>query len=85
MLAQGLSQSWRSLGESNPCFRRERATSWTARRREQREAKGRFYIGGAARWQGRKRQVGAKGGGVGAAALPERSASSEAARIAGDP
>ncbi len=34
---------WRSLGDSNPCFRRERATSWTARRREpQRES---FYIG----------------------------------------
>src|SRR4051812_6184344 len=27
---------WRSLGESNPCFRRERAASWTARRRERR-------------------------------------------------
>src|SRR6185369_14957423 len=26
---------WRSLGDSNPCFRRERATSWAARRREQ--------------------------------------------------
>jgi hypothetical protein len=26
--------SWRSLGDSNPCFRRERATSWAARRRE---------------------------------------------------
>src|SRR5262249_23770213 len=25
---------WRSLGDSNPCFRRERATSWAARRRE---------------------------------------------------
>src|SRR5581483_7427906 len=24
------------LGDSNPCFRRERATSWAARRREQR-------------------------------------------------
>ncbi len=24
---------WRPLGDSNPCFRRERATSWTARRR----------------------------------------------------
>src|ERR1700738_3122556 len=23
---------WRAQGESNPCFRRERATSWTARR-----------------------------------------------------
>src|SRR6478736_4040516 len=29
-----LNISWRSLGESNPCFRRERATSWAARRRE---------------------------------------------------
>jgi hypothetical protein len=27
--------TWRSLGDSNPCFRRERATSWAARRREQ--------------------------------------------------
>ena len=27
---------WRPLGDSNPCFRRERATSWTARRRGQR-------------------------------------------------
>ena len=27
---------WRSQGDSNPCFRRERATSWTARRWEQR-------------------------------------------------
>src|SRR6187551_1019457 len=26
--------TWRSLGDSNPCFRRERATSWAARRRE---------------------------------------------------
>src|SRR4051812_39020125 len=26
--------NWRSLGDSNPCFRRERATSWAARRRE---------------------------------------------------
>ena len=25
---------WRSQGDSNPCFRRERATSWTARRWE---------------------------------------------------
>ena len=25
---------WRSLGESNPCLRRERATSWATRRRE---------------------------------------------------
>ena len=25
---------WRSLRDSNPCFRRERATSWAARRRE---------------------------------------------------
>ncbi len=25
--------NWRALGESNPCFRRERAASWTARRR----------------------------------------------------
>src|SRR5215216_4903130 len=24
---------WRALRESNPCFRRERAASWTARRR----------------------------------------------------
>ena len=24
--------TWRSLGNSNPCFRRERATSWAARR-----------------------------------------------------
>ena len=29
---------WRSLGDSNPCFRRERATSWAARRREPRFA-----------------------------------------------
>jgi hypothetical protein len=29
---------WRSLGESNPCFRRERATSWAARRREPQHA-----------------------------------------------
>ena len=28
-------RDWRSLGDSNPCFRRERATSWAARRREQ--------------------------------------------------
>src|SRR5215475_14496237 len=27
-------KNWRSLGDSNPCFRRERATSWAARRRE---------------------------------------------------
>ena len=27
-------KKWRSLGDSNPCFRRERATSWAARRRE---------------------------------------------------
>jgi hypothetical protein len=26
---------WRALRESNPCFRRERAMSWTARRRAQ--------------------------------------------------
>ena len=26
-------RKWRALRESNPCFRRERATSWTARRR----------------------------------------------------
>src|SRR5271168_3750262 len=26
---------WRALRESNPCFRRERAASWTARRRAQ--------------------------------------------------
>ncbi len=25
-------RKWRAQGESNPCFRRERATSWTARR-----------------------------------------------------
>src|SRR5262249_59785281 len=31
---------WRSLGDSNPCFRRERATSWAARRREQAESFG---------------------------------------------
>jgi hypothetical protein len=31
---------WRSLGDSNPCFRRERATSWAARRREQRRSSG---------------------------------------------
>src|SRR5580704_17881145 len=29
-----LGRVWRSLGDSNPCFRRERATSWAARRRE---------------------------------------------------
>jgi hypothetical protein len=28
-------RSWRALRESNPCFRRERAMSWTARRRAQ--------------------------------------------------
>ena len=28
----GQDLSWRAQGESNPCFRRERATSWTARR-----------------------------------------------------
>jgi hypothetical protein len=27
--------NWRALRESNPCFRRERAASWTARRRAQ--------------------------------------------------
>jgi hypothetical protein len=27
------SHNWRALRESNPCFRRERAASWTARRR----------------------------------------------------
>src|ERR1700739_4999845 len=27
---------WRALRESNPCFRRERAMSWTARRRARR-------------------------------------------------
>ena len=27
---------WRSQGDSNPCFRRERATSWAARRWERR-------------------------------------------------
>lgn len=27
-----MSTKWRAQGESNPCFRRERATSWTARR-----------------------------------------------------
>jgi site-specific DNA recombinase len=32
------STRWRSLGDSNPCFRRERATSWAARRREQRRS-----------------------------------------------
>src|SRR5215471_1175324 len=28
-----MSTKWRALRESNPCFRRERAASWTARRR----------------------------------------------------
>ena len=28
-----VSYEWRALRESNPCFRRERAASWTARRR----------------------------------------------------
>ena len=32
--ASGGRNHWRSLRESNPCFRRERATSWAARRRE---------------------------------------------------
>src|ERR1019366_7936244 len=31
---EGFLKDWRSLGDSNPCFRRERATSWAARRRE---------------------------------------------------
>ena len=26
--------NWRSLGELNPCFRRERPASWSTRRRE---------------------------------------------------
>ena len=43
---------WRPLGDSNPCFRRERATSWTARRRGQRLG-GRTCSGGEARDQGR--------------------------------
>jgi hypothetical protein len=30
---------WRALRESNPCFRRERAASWTARRRAQSHAR----------------------------------------------
>jgi hypothetical protein len=30
----GCGNPWRSLGDSNPRFRRERATSWAARRRE---------------------------------------------------
>ena len=34
LLARSKSSAWRSLGDSNPCFRRERATSWAARRRE---------------------------------------------------
>ena len=29
---RGFVRKWRAQGESNPCFRRERATSWTARR-----------------------------------------------------
>ena len=29
---RGFERKWRAQGESNPCFRRERATSWTARR-----------------------------------------------------
>ena len=33
---RGFVRKWRAQGESNPCFRRERATSWTARRRERR-------------------------------------------------
>ncbi len=35
-------RKWRSLGDSNPCFRRERAASWAARRREP-KALERFY------------------------------------------
>ena len=39
-LTQCAGRSWRALRESNPCFRRERAASWTARRR----ARGRALI-----------------------------------------
>ena len=42
-------RKWRSQGDSNPCFRRERATSWTARRWEPALArlKAVLYIGGS--------------------------------------
>ncbi len=33
-------RKWRAQGESNPCFRRERATSWTARRWARAPARG---------------------------------------------
>src|SRR5690349_17387405 len=48
---------WRAQRESNPCFRRERATSWTARRwaRARRESGSagwaRCYKVGRSRWQ----------------------------------
>jgi hypothetical protein len=56
-----LSRSWRAQRESNPCFRRERAASWTARRwaraliEECGSAKqARCYKVGASRWQARE-------------------------------
>ena len=47
--ASGTNRSlkWRSLGESNPCPRRERAVSWTARRRELERRTGHFGLRGA--------------------------------------
>src|SRR5271165_5397296 len=42
-------KDWRSQGDSNPCFRRERATSWAARRWEPRP--GCSYIGASGRTQ----------------------------------
>jgi hypothetical protein len=46
---QRLRNDWRSQGDSNPCFRRERATSWTARRWEPAlaAAEAVLYIGGS--------------------------------------
>src|SRR4029079_15149329 len=35
---------WRALRESNPCFRRERPASWTARRRALRQIEARRII-----------------------------------------
>jgi hypothetical protein len=52
-------QEWRAQRESNPCFRRERATSWTARRWARAWSESgsagstRCYKVGASRWQGR--------------------------------
>ncbi len=50
---------WRAQGESNPCFRRERATSWTARRWARvggRPAERGCYKVGGAGWQGHARR-----------------------------